>query len=383
MTTVYLIRHAQAEGNLYRRCQGHFDGRITPRGRKQIDALMERFRDVPIDAVYASDLTRTQVTAQAILRTHPGLTLHIEPRLQEVGMGAWENQPWGNMERDTPEQVEYFSTDPARWHAPGGESFQHLGDRMVECVTELARRHEGQTIALVSHGMAIRTLLCRLKGLASHEVSQVPHGDNTAVHTLSWDGEKLTVLAFNDNSHLPPELSPFSKQNWWKDSKGSDRHNLSFRPLDPERDKERYEKSYADCWRCAHGDLTGFVPGLYWTTALERAGACPEAVAVAEMAGEFAGIVELDTARGAEQGLGWISLFYLTPENRSHGLGIQLLGQSVAVYRNLGRHRLCLHVAPDNAPARRFYEKYGFARTGEDPGATGPLLRLERELELP
>ena len=57
--------------------------------------------------------------------------------------------------------------------------------------------------------------------------------------------------------------------------------------------------------------------------------------------------------------------------------------RTAPVYRNLGRSRLCLHVAPDNAPARRFYRHYGFGQTGEDPGATGPLLRLERELELP
>ena len=30
MTTLYLIRHAEAEGNLYRRIQGHWDGSITP-----------------------------------------------------------------------------------------------------------------------------------------------------------------------------------------------------------------------------------------------------------------------------------------------------------------------------------------------------------------
>ena len=27
MTKIYLIRHAEAEGNLYRRIQGHWDGR--------------------------------------------------------------------------------------------------------------------------------------------------------------------------------------------------------------------------------------------------------------------------------------------------------------------------------------------------------------------
>ena len=66
MTTIYLIRHAEAEGNLYRRIQGHWNGQVTPRGQKQIDALAERFRGVPIDAVCSSDLQRTIDTAGAI-----------------------------------------------------------------------------------------------------------------------------------------------------------------------------------------------------------------------------------------------------------------------------------------------------------------------------
>ena len=43
MTKIYLIRHAEAEGNLYRRIQGHWDGSITPLGLQQIDALAQRF----------------------------------------------------------------------------------------------------------------------------------------------------------------------------------------------------------------------------------------------------------------------------------------------------------------------------------------------------
>ena len=39
MTTLYLIRHAEAEGNLYRRAQGHFNSTITDRGYLQLGAL--------------------------------------------------------------------------------------------------------------------------------------------------------------------------------------------------------------------------------------------------------------------------------------------------------------------------------------------------------
>lgn len=29
-TTIYLVRHAEAEGNLGRRCHGHYDSMLTP-----------------------------------------------------------------------------------------------------------------------------------------------------------------------------------------------------------------------------------------------------------------------------------------------------------------------------------------------------------------
>ena len=68
MTTIYLIRHAEAEGNLYRIAQGQANSSITDRGERQIQALARRFADIPIDAVYASDLYRTCATASAIYK---------------------------------------------------------------------------------------------------------------------------------------------------------------------------------------------------------------------------------------------------------------------------------------------------------------------------
>ena len=45
MTKIYLIRHAEAEGNLYRIAHGWHNGLITNyRGYQQIDALRQRFQ---------------------------------------------------------------------------------------------------------------------------------------------------------------------------------------------------------------------------------------------------------------------------------------------------------------------------------------------------
>ena len=66
MTRIYLVRHAQSEGNLYRRAHGRYDSLVTPQGYAQLEALKRRFADIPVDVVYASPLFRTRTTAAAI-----------------------------------------------------------------------------------------------------------------------------------------------------------------------------------------------------------------------------------------------------------------------------------------------------------------------------
>ena len=66
MTSIYLVRHAEAEGNAYRRIHGQYNSLITPNGLRQIAALERRFAAVPVDACYASDLYRTCKTATSV-----------------------------------------------------------------------------------------------------------------------------------------------------------------------------------------------------------------------------------------------------------------------------------------------------------------------------
>ena len=118
MTTLYLIRHAEAEGNAYRRIDGWYNSLITPNGLLQIEALGRRFEPIQIDACYASDLYRTCKTASAIY-VPKALELHTDPRLREVGLGRWENHPFGELEQFEPELLEQFNHDTIHWHVEG------------------------------------------------------------------------------------------------------------------------------------------------------------------------------------------------------------------------------------------------------------------------
>ena len=375
MTVIYLIRHAEAEGNLYRRIQGHWNGQVTPRGTRQIDALAERFREIPVDAVYSSDLQRTMDTAGAILKYHD-LTLETTPRLREVCLGCWEGRPWGDVEYEMPQQMFYFNHDPARWIIPQAERFEAAQERMKSILAEIAAKHDGQTVAAVSHGMAIRSFLAAVLGIPSAEIDRLPHGDNTAVACLKYDGGELAVEYYNDASHLPEDLSTLGRQTWWK-SRKADAGNLRFEPLQFPRDSAFFDACYADAWAAAHGSTAGYSPRPYLRSAKEHA-KTPHAVVKLLSGDEVVGMIDMDPERGRKEGFGWISFFYLLPQYRGKGWAAQLLGHALWFSENHGRKSVRLHVAEDNTRARGFYEHFGFTKVGETPGIRGTLYQMEK-----
>ena len=202
MTTIYLIRHAEAEGNLYRRVHGWYDSLITDNGYRQIAALRGRFADVPIHAVYSSDLFRTQTTARAIYLSH-GLELHTTQGLREISLGAWEDRPWGALEREDALNLIRFNHSAPDFRVRGGETFAQVQARLKKTVLELAAAHPGQTVALFSHGTAIRCLQAAVRGLGPGEMDGLGHSDNTAVTCLEVEGDRVRIVYENDNSHLP------------------------------------------------------------------------------------------------------------------------------------------------------------------------------------
>ena len=236
MTTIYLVRHAEAEGNLYRIAHGHYNSCITDdRGCRQIRALAERFRDVPVDAVYASDLIRTRTTAQSIYLPK-GLQLHPDPAFREICMGEWEEHCWYELLRKYPQSHHDFNHRLDRWQVPGSETAQQVLDRYLPALRRVARQHDGQTVAVFSHGAAMRIVLGTLQGLPLAEIGQSPHGDNTAVSLIEAQGDDLRVVFRDDNSHLTAQegLSTFGKQTWWK-TKGMVEPGQLYRPASHEQ----------------------------------------------------------------------------------------------------------------------------------------------------
>lgn len=353
MTTIYLIRHGQAEGNLYRRCHSWHNGLLTVTGREQVKALEKRFEDVHFDAVYSSDLYRTMSTAGAIYRPR-GLTLRVDPGLREVGAGVWEDVPWGQLLHEHRESLSAFLVCDPSWQVEGSETFPQVRARVTASLRRIAAAHPDQTVAVVSHGCAIRAALSAFLGMDAADMSQIPLANNTGVAKLAAEDGSFRVEYYNDDSHLGSSdrwLYPAARSNAASGIPGMERNALYFRPLCLPQE----EGLYLDACREAGIRSYSFLLGE------------PDSLLLALLGDRPVGVLQLDRTKEAELGAGWITLLWMAPEFCGRGLGIQLLGHAVCTYRAMGRQALRLACPPEHERFRQYCLANGFAALDGQP----------------
>jgi broad specificity phosphatase PhoE len=185
MTELWLVRHGQTDWNLQGRYQGQADPPLNQTGLAQAERAAELLAGRPYAALYSSDLQRAHVTAAAIGR-RLGMTVRIDPRLREINQGDWEGLLVTEIQARYPVEWEVRQRDRLIFRAPGGgESVQDVADRIWPAVDELALRHPTQSLILVSHGLALATILCRVQGLPLSQARDlIP--DNAQPQRVDW-----------------------------------------------------------------------------------------------------------------------------------------------------------------------------------------------------
>lgn len=149
-TTLYLLRHAESKAD------PNFpesDWPLSPRGRKQAQALIQTLKTLSIDRVYSSPYRRAFNTVAPFAR-HQDLVINIDERLRERTLTCEWLDDHEQAVRET-----WIDFDLSH---PGGESSTACQRRMGHVIGELSHRHEGQTLLVSSHGNAISLHLNRL-----------------------------------------------------------------------------------------------------------------------------------------------------------------------------------------------------------------------------
>ena len=125
------------------------------------------------------------------------------PELREIKFGEWEGLTYRGIGEKWPDQMARLYSHPDEVVIPGGETFRELKERAAGAVDRLVEKHPEDTIAVVSHGGTIRTILCATLNIPLNHVWNIRQ-DNTAVNIIDYYGDRAIVSLVNDTHHLVP-----------------------------------------------------------------------------------------------------------------------------------------------------------------------------------
>lgn len=202
MVKVYLIRHAEAAGNIGHFIQGRTNTLLSDVGEIQRGFLAERFRDIHLDSIYSSPLDRAVLTAEAVNKYH-SLDIIKDEDLIEMDFGDWENQPLEKLSSIDEKAFELWQNDMKHFRAPHGESMAEAYDRIAAAVGRIAGGNEGKTIAIVSHGMMIKAYLNYVSHNDMEHFDNTFRSDNTGVTLVEYNSDTPVLIMRNDTSHIP------------------------------------------------------------------------------------------------------------------------------------------------------------------------------------
>ncbi|MBC8944938.1 MULTISPECIES: 2,3-diphosphoglycerate-dependent phosphoglycerate mutase GpmB [Xenorhabdus] len=205
MLQVYLVRHGETEWNVARRIQGQSDSPLTEIGRRQALLVAQRVQSENITHVITSDLGRTRETAEIIAKACDCEVI-LEPRLREINMGILENRELSSLTQEEESWRKSLVDGTPNGRIPKGESMNEVCSRMRAALESCLDLPAGSRPLLVSHGMALVSLIFSILGLPANSerrlrlrncsISRVDYQDSP------WLASGWIVETAGDITHL-------------------------------------------------------------------------------------------------------------------------------------------------------------------------------------
>jgi len=206
-TKFFLIRHGETEANLADIISGHLETPLTKLGREQAQARAKDFIKINFAAVYSSDLTRAQETAEILVGKK--LKVQTDERLRERFYAELDGlivakariqyaDRFALRETLTREERIEFRL------AEGVENDVELMARLTKFLFEKAIEHSNKNVLVVAHGDLLRSFLM---WVGEYQYGQLQGGsvDNLGYVVVEVKDDKLKVakqVGVKPNSHI-------------------------------------------------------------------------------------------------------------------------------------------------------------------------------------
>jgi len=161
MAKLILVRHGESEGNVTRIfTTTPMTLALTEVGRKQAREAASAIHAISEPRiVIASPYVRARDTG-AIIAEQLKLPFEIREGLHERETGEYAGKPYESIF----EAEGYDPAQPWVWVPPGGESYEHVRDRVGPILDELVARFPNSDVVVVSHGGVMVAMWAHMTG---------------------------------------------------------------------------------------------------------------------------------------------------------------------------------------------------------------------------
>jgi 2,3-bisphosphoglycerate-dependent phosphoglycerate mutase len=199
-TEFLLIRHGETLYNSQGRMQGLIDSPLTDIGIRQAKAAAGALSGKTFEAVYSSPLGRARKTAE-IISQPLDCPLHFDPDLQERNMGIFQGLTTKEAASRFPDDFVIFKSHDPDYIIPNGESFRQKDDRGIECMRQIAKKHPGGKVVVITHGGILdaifrHTLFISLDQQRRYSIF------NCAFNSIEIEGDSWRLITWGDMNHL-------------------------------------------------------------------------------------------------------------------------------------------------------------------------------------
>ena len=121
--------------------------------------------------------------------------------LIDIDYGEWTRLPDAEVAEKFSDQYRQWKRSPDTVLFPGGEGLPSVRARVEPALRSLAEQHTDQTIALASHRVPIKILLCVALGLPDSAFWQIQI-DTASISALDYTNGKFNLIFSNETCHL-------------------------------------------------------------------------------------------------------------------------------------------------------------------------------------
>jgi broad specificity phosphatase PhoE len=176
---------------------------LSEHGARHAEDLAVQFVNLPLEAIYCSDLHRSWWLAELVAKLK-GLPAYRLQALRELDCGCMDGMKRDEARTDHPEVFEGLLNDPVNYRIPGGETMLELANRVRPVIDDI-RAGGNRCVLVVGHAVVNRVVLCGALKLPlefAYRIDQSYGGLNV----IEYGGRHPTVHIIN-SPVIPAEFA--------------------------------------------------------------------------------------------------------------------------------------------------------------------------------